>query len=161
MVCEKIVKVNETLASEVASVINEANYMYYRFIIPGIHFKYPIVEVEEIANYMKSMEFFACIVREEIVGVIALKSSGKEGVVRFLYVKPGFQRKGIGSELLRFLEDYAKGKGLRKLSLVVHSRASWAIRFYRSHGFVTIGFRDKGSMAGLHYDENSLMLTSL
>jgi len=51
--------------------------MYYRFIIPGIHFKYPIVEAGEIANYMKSMEFFACIVREEIVGVIALKSSGK------------------------------------------------------------------------------------
>ena len=145
MVCEEIVKANQSLASEIASIINETNYMYYRPLIPGVHFKYPIITVDEVINYMRSMEFFLCKLGGEIVGVIALKILDKEeGMVRFAYVKLCYQRKGIGSELLNFVVKQARSRGLKKLKLVVHSKALWAIRFYRNHGFTVVGFRDKG-----------------
>jgi putative acetyltransferase len=59
----------------------------------------------------------------------------KENEVRAIYVSPQVKRKGIGSALLRKLEELAKEKGIKKLRL---ESSVTAEKFYQKNGYKVI-----------------------
>ena len=59
----------------------------------------------------------------------------KENEVRAIYVSPQVKRKGIGSTLLRKLEELAKEKGIKKLRL---ESSVTAEKFYQKNGYKVI-----------------------
>ena len=65
----------------------------------------------------------------------------KEGnlYVRKIATLPQFEGRGIGGRNLRFMEDFARQNGCKKICLDVYIRSKGAIGFYRHHGFVEIG----------------------
>jgi len=70
----------------------------------------------------------------EAVGVAMLQSAGVgRGQVRFMAVAPAWQGRGIGRELLEYLEEAATQLGYREI--VLHAREA-AVPFYIRLGYV-------------------------
>lgn len=86
----------------------------------------PAVYREAITSQEESI--FVAEVRDRLVGFASLR--GEE--VRAVYVHPRFARQGVGSRLLRAVEQKAESLGLGKLRL--HSSLT-AAAFYRKHGY--------------------------
>ncbi len=123
-------------AKEIAFVISISNYYAYRDIIPREYFRYPVVTEKDIVEDMKRMKFYVYVVNDRIVGVAALhRVSDDVAWIRYVYVHPDYQRKGIGTALIRYIEDIARREKIKKLKLITHEKAFWAIRFYEKLGF--------------------------
>jgi GNAT superfamily N-acetyltransferase len=68
----------------------------------------------EICNYKGGVEDKDTIViaiDEEIIGAVRICYEHGKQVLRGMQIKPGWQRKGIGSAMLKFLVDQADMKG--------------------------------------------------
>jgi len=136
-------RASESDINDIVDVINLSNYTAYKYIIPPEYFKHPVVVYEDIRRDMEVMEFYVYEYYGKIVGVAALHPIYSEGVgiVRYVYIHPGFQRRGMGTELMNHIEDIAFKRGLKRLRLVTHEKAIWAIAFYRKLGYRIAGYR--------------------
>lgn len=65
--------------------------------------------------------------------IVGMLSMGK-GTIHNLYIRPGYQRQGIGHRLIEMAKTCSGGE----LKLWVFEPNEGAIRFYERHGFVTI-----------------------
>ena len=63
-------------------------------------------------------------------------NDNNQAQIRYMAVKDGYKRKGIGSEIVIKLEDYASSKGAKKM--VLNAREN-ALSFYLS-----LGYSEKG-----------------
>lgn len=52
-----------------------------------------------------------------------------------LYIKPNFRNKGLGKEVMQYLEGYARSKKLVMMFLIATSNNKRAQRFYERFGF--------------------------
>jgi ribosomal protein S18 acetylase RimI-like enzyme len=77
-----------------------------------------------------------------IVGVAAFHHS-EPGVVEmhWVYVLPKFQRMGVGTRLVSWIEDRARRDGRAMVRLATPSEATWAVRFYEGRGYAVAGTR--------------------
>jgi GNAT superfamily N-acetyltransferase len=57
------------------------------------------------------------------------------GYILGIFVEPEFRRKGIGSALLRYAEDWCRERGFLSLTLNVGWQNESARSFYESHGY--------------------------
>ena len=122
-------------------VINETNRESFGRIIPKEHFKEPILTREELHECLEKMTFYLLRHEERIVAVAALSIEDEvSGRIRWVYVLPEFQKRGLGTTLVCHLEEVAKELGLKKVKLVTDDGAEWAIRFYQKLGY-TLAYR--------------------
>ena len=63
-------------------------------------------------------------------------NDNNEAQIRYMAVKDGYKRKGIGSEIVIKLEDYASSKGA--IRMVLNAREN-ALSFYLSLGYIEKG----------------------
>ena len=71
------------------------------------------------------MKFYVCEISNKILGAAVLYPRYSEGVgiVRWVYLHPDYQRKGIGTALMKYIEEIARKLGLKKLRLITHEKA--------------------------------------
>jgi ribosomal protein S18 acetylase RimI-like enzyme len=70
-------------------------------------------------------------------------------------VKKGFRSIGIGTEMMRALEEHARKVGLKVLTLTVFSNNQHAINLYKKMGFAETGRTPKKFFKdGVYIDEN-------
>ncbi len=82
-------------------------------------------------------EYFICEHNGKIIGVGALK----KGEIINMYTSPNFQKKGVGSLILRKIEKQAKKNKIEKLFLYTHPESE---RFYLKNNYKRIKkFKDK------------------
>jgi aminoglycoside 3-N-acetyltransferase I len=104
-----------------------------------------LIEVEEsyLIRLLEKPDFIAygVIFGNEIVGGLTayeLTTYYSEDSEIFIYdiaVKPEFQRKGLGKQLLSSLKKYCKQNGISVLFVEVHEEDEHAVNFYHStHG---------------------------
>jgi N-acetylglutamate synthase-like GNAT family acetyltransferase len=62
--------------------------------------------------------------------------------VRHAYVAPGSQRKGVGTRLLRHVQQLTA----KPVLIGTWAAASWAIDFYKRNGFAVVPQADKDSL---------------
>jgi len=75
----------------------------------------------------------------------------KNGIeLDIISVKKEFQRKGIGTELMRAVENYIKKLGKRFVYLAVRASNTKALRFYAKLGFEVAGLLADRYGAGKH-----------
>jgi len=72
---------------------------------------------------------------DEIVGVVMGAWDGRRGWINHLAVKPGLQRSGIGSRLVRELEERLAKKGARKVNAQVYQWNKGSIEFFKAAGY--------------------------
>jgi GNAT superfamily N-acetyltransferase len=122
-------------------VINKSNSEAYRKIISQKYFKEPVLSIDALVEDFRKMTFYAYKVEEYIVGVAALKVVGEEtGQVRWVYVLPEHQRKGVGTAIMKHIENEAEKMRLKKLIVPdVHENAYGARNFYTKLGYIEVG----------------------
>lgn len=126
-------------ARGILHVINTSNRESYRTIIPKAYYRDPFLSLEELAESLTELTFFAFRRGDTILGVAALKVESPEcGRISRLYVLPEVQRQGIGTALVSHVEREAVALGLQRLRLRVGESADWAVRFYRALGYESV-----------------------
>lgn len=123
-------------AAEILLVINTSNREAYKNMIPQEHFKEPVLSLDKLLEDLERMTFYIYKGEGRTVGVAALQiESGETGRIRWVYILPKYQRKGIGTALVTYLERKAREIGLRRLRLLTIGRANWAVNFYKKLGY--------------------------
>jgi putative acetyltransferase len=90
---------------------------------------------ESMLRRLKQTEVWVAEVPSQIVGWVAVRDGD---YLDALYVDPRFARRGIGSRLLRLVEDLLCGRGIS----VIRADASWnAEGFYIRCGYEPLGPR--------------------
>ncbi|MFX1261122.1 MAG: GNAT family N-acetyltransferase [Promethearchaeota archaeon] len=122
-------------------VINRANWEAFGRIIPKPYFKEPILTQEELDAFLEKMTFYVHRHQKQVVAVAALSiEDDMNSRIRWVYVLPEYQRRGIGTALVLHLETVAREMGFRKVRLVTDNGAEWAISFYQKLGY-TLAYR--------------------
>ena len=96
----------------------------------------PEKDIERKLN-VQSEIFLVLEIQGSIIGSVMAAYDGHRGVINYLAVHPGFQKKGYGKILMTYVEQELLNKGCPKINLLVRSDNVNVKRFYK----------------GLHYDE--------
>jgi len=120
-------------------VINRSNSEAYRKILPPKYFKEPVLTPEELLKEFEKMTFYAYKIENATIGVAALKfEDDGMGQIRWVYVLPEHQRKGVGTSLIKYIENEAVKGCLKKLRVLTNDSAYWAKNFYSKLGYKMI-----------------------
>jgi GNAT superfamily N-acetyltransferase len=123
---------------EILSLINTLNREMWINIIPKEYYKEPFLTLDQIENMATSMEFYVLREDSEIIAVGSFSTRDETTAwIPVMYVRSDFQRKGIGSDLLQFLEEIARGRNFMNINLETDNAAYWAVNFYEKHGYTT------------------------
>ena len=108
-------------------------------------------DTEYLKNKKEQSHFYVAVMKDEIVGcggVDLMKGNEKCGVLIGVFVKPCFQRKGIGKAILNVLENDSLITGCSK---IFAPSAISAVPFYKK-----CGYEHKGGI--LCFDKNKFWL---
>jgi len=121
---------------EILSLINRVIADWFIKIIPKKYYQEPFLSQKQFEQMATFMEFF--IIRRD-GQIIAVGSFGsrdeKTAWIPLMHVHSKYQRMGIGSSLMEFLESKAKFLNYKSIQLETDSEAEWAIKFYEKHGY--------------------------
>ena len=118
-------------AAKMHFIINEAAKAY-KGVIPDDCYHQPYMPMAELKQEMGRMTFFGWEVNGELVAVMGFQPVRDVTLIRHAYVLPQWQKQGIGNKL----QSHLKGLVTTSRLLVgTWADASWAITFYKKHGF--------------------------
>lgn len=126
-------------APAIYDVINQAAKAY-QGIIPDDRYHEPYMPGEELHHEMKNMAFFGWEEEGTLVGVMGFQPVAEVTLIRHAYVLPDYQKKGVGARLLNHLMQMTESK---QLLVGTWADATWAIDFYRKHGFTFMPDKDE------------------
>ncbi len=115
----------------------------YRGVIPDDRWHQPYMSAEEIRHEIQDGVVFWGFEQEgRLAGVMGIQDKDDVTLIRHAYVRPQLQRQGIGEKLLVYLE------GLTEKSILIGTwmDASWAISFYRKHGYYLVSEEEKSQL---------------
>lgn len=138
----KIRRLRENEVSDALRVINDAARAYKRILSSHVY-KEPQMALREFLDEAERIGFYVVEDEARIIGVMGYEYVEDVVLIRHAYVKPGRQRKGVGSLLLRHLEDLIRSEN-RASRIVVgtYADAYWAVDFYRKHGYKPVSDHD-------------------
>jgi len=123
------------------ALINAAAEAYCG-VIPADCWHEPYMPREELARELAAgVVFWVCEEDGRLAGVMGIQDRGEVALVRHAYVAPEFQRRGVGTRLLREVEGLA-GK---PVLIGTWAAATWAIDFYLRNGYTLVagGLKDE------------------
>ena len=131
----KIRRLIEREISDALRVINDAARAYKKVLPPHVY-KEPQMTLHEFLEEARRMRFFVVEDEARIIGVIGCEYVKDVALIRHAYIKPRYQRRGIGSLLLQHLENLIRGENRTSRIIVgTYTNAYWAVDFYRKHGY--------------------------
>jgi GNAT superfamily N-acetyltransferase len=119
---------------EIFAVINDAAQAY-RGVIPADRWHEPYMSMADLQAEARDGVGFWCFVDEgQMLGVMGIQDKGPVTLIRHAYVRTPHRRGGIGTQLLRHLEEQTS----RPILIGTWLAASWAIRFYERNGYTVL-----------------------
>jgi GNAT superfamily N-acetyltransferase len=119
----------------VLAIINQSASAY-KGHIPADCWHEPYMPSSEFdAEISRGVQFFGATWSERIIGVMGIEQVKDVTLIRHAYVRPEFQRHGIGQRLLVALRNMSD----RPVLIGTWAAATWAVRFYEKNGFVLVG----------------------
>jgi GNAT superfamily N-acetyltransferase len=113
------------------AIVNDAA-VAYRGVIPADRWREPyMLEAELRSEIAAGVEFWGLQTDEGLIGVMGVQSVRDVDLIRHAYVRPASQRLGVGAALI----EHLRRKTARRMLVGTWAAASWAISFYRRHGF--------------------------
>jgi GNAT superfamily N-acetyltransferase len=113
-------------------IINEAAKAYEGELEPDCYHQ-PYMPMDELLGELKRVTFYGYESGGELVGVMGIEPVKDVTLIRHAYVLPEYQNRGIGGRLLNHLKNITTST---RLLVGTWRAATWAIDFYRKHGFV-------------------------
>ena len=118
----------------IAAIINAAAEAY-RGVIPPDCFHEPYMPLDELESETAAGVAFSGYEADgQLIGVIGIQHMGDVDLIRHAYVLPTTQHRGVGSALLRHLQN----SSTRRILVGTWADAEWAIWFYQRHGFQSV-----------------------
>lgn len=115
---------------EIFEIINDAAQAY-KGIIPADRWHEPYMPMDHLQSEIADGVRFRGCDDAGLVGVMGIQDRGDVDLIRHAYVRTACRGKGIGSRLLRSLED----NSAKPILIGTWAAAAWAIRFYERHGY--------------------------
>ncbi|MFH1630718.1 MAG: GNAT family N-acetyltransferase [Candidatus Aenigmatarchaeota archaeon] len=132
---ENIIKVTKSSANQLAQIDFESEHQNAR----RRKVSKSDMKKEIMNRFNRKHElFFAYKMNNELIGYITLKPSFpgyKHSEIYWLAVKKKYQGMGIGSKLVKFIENYAKKKGFRKVCIYTGKTMNQTRKFYAKLGY--------------------------
>lgn len=117
--------------SVIYKIINDAAQAY-KGVIPADRWHEPYMPIEELKHEIDDgVEFWGYEEAGELMGVMGLQDKGDVYLIRHAYVRTNRRNLGIGTKLLRHLEQMT-GK---PILIGTWADAAWAVRFYEKNGY--------------------------
>lgn len=123
---------------EIIGVVNNGSRRY-RGVIPDDRYREPYMPEEELLDEMRRMRFYGYRKDLTLLGVMAKEPIQDVTLMRHAYVVMEHQGQGIGSKLLTFIERQVDTEWLL---VGTWKKATWAIDFYRKHGYQLMDNKD-------------------
>ncbi len=121
----------------------------YKHVIPKDCWSEPYMPREELRGDMEQgVEFWGVDFGGELAGVMGIQPVRDVDLIRHAYVRPEYQRQGIGSRLLNHLRK----KTTNPVLVGTWAGAEWAIRFYEKHGFQPVDSRKKDILLQIYWN---------
>jgi GNAT superfamily N-acetyltransferase len=120
-------------------IINDAARAY-EGKIPADCYHQPYMPKDELRHEMKRVTFYGWEEGGKLLGVMGLEPIKGISLIRHAYVLTGQQKKGIGSQLLGYIKGCYTGS---RLLVGTWADATWAIDFYKKHGFRLCANKDE------------------
>ncbi|HEV7837949.1 MAG TPA: GNAT family N-acetyltransferase [Gemmatimonadaceae bacterium] len=148
--------------SVILATINDAARAY-RGVIPADRWHEPYMSANELEReIVAGVVFWVAVQDGQIAGVMGIQDKGDVTLVRHAYVVPTTQRSGVGTSLLRHVENLVD----KPILIGTWATASWAIDFYRRNGFSILDDSDKDRLLRKYWSiperqiETSVVLAS-
>jgi GNAT superfamily N-acetyltransferase len=121
----------DTNFESIYSIINDAAEAY-RGVIPADRWHEPYMPREELRREIGcGVRFWGFEVDGELAGVMGIQDVQDVTLIRHAYVRTARRGQGIGGQLIAELRKLTS----RPVLMGTWAAATWAIRFYQSHGF--------------------------
>jgi len=134
-----IVQSNKNDLTAILDIINDAARAY-NGIIPGDRWHEPYMSKQELQNQIDDgVQFWSYRDNEIIVGAMGIQEKSDVTLIRHAYVKTIARNKGIGGKML----DHLCQLTVKPILVGTWADATWAINFYKKHGFNLVCFEDK------------------
>ena len=112
-------------------IINDAAQAY-KGIIPADRWHEPYMLMDELRQEIRAgVQFWGYESDGQLIGVMGMQDKGDVALIRHAYVKTKKRNQGIGTELLRHLEQMTS----KPILIGTWADATWAIRFYENNGY--------------------------
>jgi ribosomal-protein-alanine N-acetyltransferase len=105
---------------------------------------------EELSGVPRTRKYVVALEENELIGYAGIAVAGDVADIHTLTVIPTHRRRGIASELLHQLEDWAKEKGIHAFMLEMREGNSEAQPLYEKHGYSVVSRRDNYYAPGIH-----------
>ena len=106
-------------------------------------------------NFEENGIHLVCLKENEVVGTGRLNIESKTSVISQMAIISAYQNQGVGSELVKELIKYSKGKELFKIKL---SARETALAFYKKFGFVAVGDKYPSQKTGIIHQQMELKI---
>jgi len=123
-------------------IVNDAAQAY-KGIIPADRWHEPYMPREELEHeIVAGVRFWGYEENGKLVGVMGIQDVQDVTLIRHAYVRTAQRRKGIGGKLLSHLLTLAE----RRILIGTWAAATWAVRFYKKHGFRLVSEKEKNRL---------------
>ena len=132
----------DTDFAAIIEIINDGAQAY-RGAIPADCWKEPYMPEQELRHELAGgVVFWGNEENGKLVGVMGIQDVADVTLIRHAYVRTAYRRRGIGAALLSHLRRLS-GK---PILIGTWTAATWAIRFYRKHGFRLVAEEEKNRL---------------
>ena len=115
----------------ILDIINVAA-MAYRGVIPEDRWHDPYMSLRDFNGEIDAgVTFWGFEQDHALLGVMGIQPVRDVDLIRHAYVLPGSQRNGVGAALVSRLRTLSS----RRMLVGTWADATWAVSFYRRHGF--------------------------
>ena len=122
----------------ILAIVNAAAEAY-RGVIPADRWHEPYMPADELEGEIGAgIAFWGYEDDGVLIGVMGIQPVGEVDLIRHAYVVPGNQGRGVGRQLLQWLEKCAAVAGIVTIALEVRAANTGARRFYESMGYCTL-----------------------
>ena len=112
----------------------------YRGVIPADRWHEPYMPLDELQHEIAAgVAFWGYESGGELIGVMGIQPVRDVDLIRHAYVLPDHQGRGVGAALIAHL----RRQSTRRMLVGTWAAASWAISFYRRHGFELVSLERK------------------
>jgi GNAT superfamily N-acetyltransferase len=112
-------------------IVNDAA-VAYRGVIPADRWHDPYMPEAELRSEIAAgVEFWGLETEQGLIGVMGVQPVRDVELIRHAYVRSDSQRLGVGAALI----EHLRRRATRRMLVGTWAAATWAIAFYRRHGF--------------------------
>ena len=126
----------------ILEIINDAAQAYKR-VIPVDCWHEPYMSRENLQLEIDAgVSFWGLEEESGLIGVMGIQDKGEVTLIRHAYVRSTLRNRGIGSQLLRFLESMTE----KPILIGTWADATWALSFYQKNGYRLVSIDEKNHL---------------